>query len=124
SLLADEAAVGEEHLANLALVQVAAQFVVCDAQTHAVRFIHNRLLHDHALRRALHQVGHELLGNVALELLFTNQSRLLRNLLNIDFLACDLGQYALRSETAAEIVPEQTSGNKSNDHHHADNDQN
>ena len=105
-------------------MEIVAEFVIVDAQTHLVGFIHHRLLGDHALRGALHQVRHELFGDVALELLSAHQASLLRDLGHADLLIADFGQNALGGESAAEIVTEQAAGNEGDDHHHAHNHQN
>ena len=71
----------------------------------------------------MHKVRHELLRNVALELLLSDQPRLLRHLLNSDLLIAHFGQHALRSEAAVEVIAEKTARNQGDDHHHADDDQ-
>ena len=68
-LLPDELAAGKEHLAELSLVEVVDQFAVADAQSHAVGFVSDGSLGDHAVGGTLHQKRHQRGRNVAPELL-------------------------------------------------------
>ena len=99
-LRADEIAAGKQHLPHLALMQVIAQFLVADAEAHAVGFIHQSFLRDHALGSPLHQIRHDAGRNVALELLPSDETRLLRNFLHADFLVADLASHAGFGEAA------------------------
>ena len=61
-LLPDELAAGKEHGAKLPVLEFLAQFVVADAQAHAVRLGHQRLLIDELLGRLIGKIGQQHAG--------------------------------------------------------------
>ena len=53
---------GKEHLAELALVQVVGKFLVAHAEAHAIGFVSEGALGDHAVSGALQEKRHEVGG--------------------------------------------------------------
>ena len=78
-VLSDEVAAGKQNLPELPLVEIVTEFVITDAEPHPVCLVDHRLLGNHVLRRPLHQVRHQGIGNVALELLLSDKTGLLRH---------------------------------------------
>src|ERR1035437_2487827 len=109
------------RLPHLPLVQINPEFVIADAQPHAVGFIHQRPLCDQALRSPLHQIGHERRRyGLPLELLAADEASLLRYFLQADVLIANPCQYpALGGAAAKHIVEEAAAGDEGDDHHHA-----
>ena len=69
------------------------------------------------------RIRHESGRNIAAEALLADLSRLLRDLLERDFLVANLGQNSLGGETASKIVAEEAARDEGDDHHHADDNQ-
>ncbi len=113
----------EKELADLSLMQEVTEFVIGDRKPHAIGFQGDRLAGNHALRCLLHQIRHESGRNIALESLLADLSRLLRDLLERDFLVANFGQNSLGGEAASEIVAEEAARDEGDDHHHADDNQ-
>ena len=111
---------GEEHLAELALVQVVDKFLVAYAQAHAVGFVGQGSLGDHAISRTLHEIRHDARRNVAAELLAADHPGPLGNLLQTDVLGAHLGEHASGGHAASEVVAEKSTGYEGDYHHHAD----
>ena len=104
SLIADEVATGEEDLAELSLVQIAANFFITDTEAHAVGLVHHGALGDHAVSRALHQERHQGIGDVAAELLAADHASPLRDLLQADALVANHRKHARLRHSAGEVI--------------------
>ena len=97
---------GKEQLAELSLVQVVGQLLIADTQSHAVRFVGQGALGNHAVGGALHQKRHDRGRDVTAELLAPDHAGPLRNLLQAYVFRTNLGDNAGGGDAAAEVVAE------------------
>ena len=114
---ADEIAVREKLGRQAAVLQFVAQFFVGGAEAHAIGFVQQKPLHHQRFGGLLHKIGAKLRRSSTRELAAGYLVRLLVDVLSRNLLGPNLGDEALVGDP--ELI-ENAAGNKSDDHHDAD----